>query len=64
MLTASLTLRFNGSFRVGCGGAGAVLLSAPTGEVCWHGLEFDATLGFPGEGPGLEKVPPRGRGDG
>ena len=27
MLGAALTLRFDGSFRGGCGGAGAVLLS-------------------------------------
>ena len=35
-----LTLRFDGSFRGGCGGAGAVLLHSPSETVQWQGARF------------------------
>ena len=42
MLGAALTLRFDGSFRGGCGGAGAVLLS--DSSVLWQGARYVANM--------------------
>lgn len=36
----ALTLRFDGSYRGGCGGCGAVLLSQPAQRVVWQGAKF------------------------
>mmetsp|Transcript_3787 Transcript_3787/g.9949 ORF Transcript_3787/g.9949 Transcript_3787/m.9949 type:complete len:344 (+) Transcript_3787:134-1165(+) len=40
MAAATLLLRFDGSFRGGCGGAGAVLLAPESGRVEWQGARF------------------------